>query len=287
MILSAVLRRLFGRGAGLMRGSLGHRRRQRGWAAQMTLYLAQQCGYDGGRALQHERKDAAEDVMAEIAALRRNGSVAVQADLLVDDGMQTTLPRSARRPDCWWQPIQRVWSIMRRFLNMTRLKDATKESLGPPYRKSNLRAPFVLTQGHRRPSARACAWTTRRVNPSPKRLMVNMVDQRVRKLTPEFMTYTIAKMGLWALTQTSAQALAPRVRVNAIGPGPTLQGEHQTAANFAKQRKATILERGADPKDITAALGYFLNAPAVTGQMLCVDGGQHLAWETPDVVGLE
>jgi len=118
-------------------------------------------------------------------------------------------------------------------------------------------------------------------------LVVNMIDQRVRKLTPEFMTYTIAKMGLWAFTQTAAQGLAPHVRVNAIGPGPTLQGARQSADHFERQRHNTVLKRGANPSDITAALGYFMDAPAVTGQLLCVDGGQHLGWQTPDVLGVE
>jgi len=93
--------------------------------------------------------------------------------------------------------------------------------------------------------------------------------------------------GLGALTQTTAQGLAPHVRVNGIGPGPTLQGHRQSAGHFAQQRAATVLERGANPKDITAALGYFLDAGAVTGQMISVDGGQHLAWQTPDVLGVE
>ena len=114
-----------------------------------------------------------------------------------------------------------------------------------------------------------------------------MIDQRVQKLTPEFMSYTIAKMGLWALTRTAAQALAPRVRVNAIGPGPTLQGARQSEVHFARQRAATILNRGADAKGICDALRYFLDARAVTGQLICVDGGQHLGWETPDVLGVE
>ena len=114
-----------------------------------------------------------------------------------------------------------------------------------------------------------------------------MVDQRVRKLTPDFMTYTLAKMGLWTLTQTTARALAPNIRVNAIGPGPTLQNIRQSDEDFAKQRSATVLRRGANLCDITAALGYFLDAPAVTGQLLCTDGGQHLGWETPDIVGCE
>ena len=123
--------------------------------------------------------------------------------------------------------------------------------------------------------------------PLAQALIVNMIDQRVLKLTPEFMTYTIAKMGLWALTRTAAQALAPDIRVNAIGPGPTLQGGRQSDGHFARQRAATVLGRGANPSDITAALGYFLDAPAITGQLLCVDGGQHLGWQTPDVLGVE
>jgi len=123
--------------------------------------------------------------------------------------------------------------------------------------------------------------------PQATGLIVNMIDQRVRKLTPEFMSYTIAKMGLWALTRTSAQALAPHVRVNAIGPGPTMQGTRQSAEHFARQRAATVLGRGADPGGICAALDYLLQARAVTGQLICVDGGQHLAWQTPDVLGVE
>jgi NAD(P)-dependent dehydrogenase (short-subunit alcohol dehydrogenase family) len=114
-----------------------------------------------------------------------------------------------------------------------------------------------------------------------------MVDQRVRKLTPDFMTYTLAKMGLWALTQTSARALAPSIRVNAIRPGPTQQGGRQDTTDFVNQRAATVLKRGSNPSDITAALGYFLDSPAVTGQLICTDGGQHLGWQTPDVIGVE
>jgi NAD(P)-dependent dehydrogenase (short-subunit alcohol dehydrogenase family) len=147
--------------------------------------------------------------------------------------------------------------------------------------ESNLRAPFVLTQAL---AAHAPEPLYDHENePLARALVINMIDQRVRKLTPEFMTYTIAKMGLWAFTQTAAQSLAPNVRVNAIGPGPTLQGARQSAEHFAAQRRNTILQRGAGTNDINNALGYFLNATAVTGQLLCVDGGQHLGWKTPDV----
>ena len=150
---------------------------------------------------------------------------------------------------------------------------------------SNLRAPFVLAQAMAAQGLEP--YLDANAEPVATGLIVNMLDQRVRKLTPEFMTYTIAKMGLWAFTQTAAQALTPAIRVNAIGPGPTLQGSRQSEAHFDAQRAATVLGRGANAEDITAALGYFLDAPAVTGQLLCVDGGQHLAWQTPDVIGME
>jgi NAD(P)-dependent dehydrogenase (short-subunit alcohol dehydrogenase family) len=114
-----------------------------------------------------------------------------------------------------------------------------------------------------------------------------MLDQRVRKLTPEFMSYTLAKMGLWAFTQTAARALAPHVRVNAVGPGSTLRGERQTEEQFEAQRALSVLERGANPDDICGALGYFLDSPSVTGQLLCVDGGQHLGWKTADILGIQ
>jgi NAD(P)-dependent dehydrogenase (short-subunit alcohol dehydrogenase family) len=143
----------------------------------------------------------------------------------------------------------------------------------------------VLTQGF----ARQCPEPVADENGEPQAqgLVVNMIDMRINKLTPEFMTYTIAKMGLWAFTRTAAQALGPKARVNAIGPGPTMQGARQSAEHFRRQREATILRRGADPEGIVRALDYFLDARAVTGQILCVDGGQHLVWQTPDVLGVE
>lgn len=150
---------------------------------------------------------------------------------------------------------------------------------------SNLRAPFFLTQALAKQAPPPIL--DEAGEPVAQAMVLNMIDMRVRKLTPEFSTYTIAKAGLWAFTQTAAQGLAPRVRVNAIGPGPTLQGARQSAQHFAAQRENTVLERGANPADIVAAMHYFLNAPAVTGQLLCVDGGQHLGWKTPDVLGVE
>jgi NAD(P)-dependent dehydrogenase (short-subunit alcohol dehydrogenase family) len=150
---------------------------------------------------------------------------------------------------------------------------------------SNLRAPFELIQAF---AAQAPKPGRDEVGePVARAVVVNMLDQRVRKLTPEFATYTIAKMGLWALTRTAAQGLAPDVRVMGIAPGPTLRGARQSGAHFSAQRSSTILGRGADPEEIAATLAFILDMPGLTGQVICVDGGQHLAWRTSDVAGVE
>lgn len=242
-----------------------------------ALYLAGR-GYDVA-VHYHSGAEAAAEVVAEIEAMGQR-AVAVQADLLDETQTQRLLPAATR---LLGQPITVLVNNASIFEYDT-VQTATRESWDR-HIGSNLRAPFVLTQAMAAQDLRA--ETDEAGEPRATGLVVNMIDQRVRKLTPEFMTYTIAKMGLWAFTQTAAQGLAPHIRVNAIGPGPTLQGARQSEDHFARQRQNTVLERGANPSDITAALGYFLDAPAVTGQLLCVDGGQHLGWQTPDVLGVE
>ncbi len=116
-------------------------------------------------------------------------------------------------------------------------------------------------------------------------LIVNMIDQRVWKLTPRFFSYTLSKAALWTATQTMAQALAPRIRVNAIGPGPTLANERQKAEDFARQAASVPLGHGPELAEFGATIRYLHEARSVTGQMIALDGGQHLAWETPDVTG--
>lgn len=108
--------------------------------------------------------------------------------------------------------------------------------------------------------------------------VINIIDQRVWKLTPDFFSYTISKAGLWTATRTLAQALAPRVRVNAIGPGPVLRSIHQTDADFAREAQSTLLGRGPTPEEIAAAVRFILASPTLTGQMVALDGGQHLTW---------
>ncbi|MCX7288903.1 MAG: SDR family oxidoreductase [Rhodobacterales bacterium] len=242
----------------------------------MALYLAHR-GHDVAVHYASSR-DEAEAVAAEIRTIGRRAGT-FRADLLVEAETESLIPAASAALG----PVTVLVNNASIF-EYDRIETATRTSWDR-HIESNLRAPYVLTQEF----ARQCppAVTDDAGEPLAKGLIVNMIDQRILKLTPEFSSYTIAKMGLWALTRTAAQGLAPHVRVNAIGPGPTLQGTRQSAEHFARQRAATVLGRGAGVQDITAALGFFLDSPAVTGQFLAIDGGQHLAWKTPDVLGLE
>ncbi|SEO77737.1 NAD(P)-dependent dehydrogenase, short-chain alcohol dehydrogenase family [Salinihabitans flavidus] len=241
----------------------------------MALYLAGR-GYDVAVHYATSRA-AAEGVAAEIRTMGRSAAV-LQADLTQEDEAQALFPAAVAALD---QPVTCLINNASIFEYDT-IRTATRQSWDR-HLESNLRAPFVLIQAMAAQGFRAAVDANG--EPLAAGLVVNMLDQRVRKLTPEFSTYTIAKMGLWALTQTAAQGLAPDIRVNAIGPGPTLIGARQSEAHFAAQRANTVLRRGASEPEICAALGYFLDAPGVTGQLLCVDGGQHLGWKTPDVRG--
>jgi NAD(P)-dependent dehydrogenase (short-subunit alcohol dehydrogenase family) len=133
--------------------------------------------------------------------------------------------------------------------------------------ETNLRAPLVLSQAF-----------ARRLPADREGLIVNVLDQRVWRPTPEFFSYSLSKAALWEATRMMAQALAPRVRVNAIGPGPTLQSIHQDPQDFADEAASTLMHRPVPPAEVAAALRYLIDAASVTGQMIAVDSGQHLAW---------
>jgi NAD(P)-dependent dehydrogenase (short-subunit alcohol dehydrogenase family) len=139
----------------------------------------------------------------------------------------------------------------------------------------HLKAPAVLTRCF---AAELAAGT--------EGLIVNMIDQRVWRPTPRYFSYTLSKSALWTATQTMAQALAPKIRVNAIGPGPTLANARQEKQDFVAQVEGLILERGPALDEFGAAIRYLWEARSVTGQMIALDGGQHLAWRTPDVTGM-
>jgi NAD(P)-dependent dehydrogenase (short-subunit alcohol dehydrogenase family) len=137
----------------------------------------------------------------------------------------------------------------------------------------NLRAPSVLAgaMANRLPAGR-------------QGCIINIIDQRVWKLTPQYYSYTLTKSALMTATITMAQAFAPRIRVNGIGPGPTLANIHDGEALMQVEAAGTLLGTSVLPSQITDAVVYLVNASAVTGQMIAVDSGQHLGWQTPDVV---
>jgi NAD(P)-dependent dehydrogenase (short-subunit alcohol dehydrogenase family) len=144
--------------------------------------------------------------------------------------------------------------------------DATRASWDA-HLEPNLRAPFVLIQHF-----------ARLLPDNAEGVIINMLDERVWSLTPHFVSYTVSKAGLWALTQTMALALAPRIRVNGIGPGPSLPNRRQTQQQFERQADSVPLRHGASPEEIGHAAVALLALPSMTGQMLALDGGQHLQW---------
>lgn len=137
----------------------------------------------------------------------------------------------------------------------------------------NIRAPSVLA-----------GMMANALPESAAGVIVNILDQRVWKLTPEFYSYTLSKAAMWAATRTMAQAFAPRIRVNAVGPGPTLANADDGEEGFAREAAGTLLGRSVQPEEIAEAVLYLARARNVTGQMIAVDAGQHLGWRTPDIV---
>ena len=136
----------------------------------------------------------------------------------------------------------------------------------------NLKAPALLTQDFKK------YLKTKKGN------IINIIDQRIFKLTPFFFSYTLSKTGLQTLTKTSALSLAPYIRVNGIAPGPTLKNKRQSQKHFKKQWKSLILEKKVSSENICETVKYFINNDSVTGQIPSVDGGQSLAWKTPDII---
>lgn len=212
--------------------------------------------YNGSRA-------GAEALVAEITAMGGQAA-ALKADLADEDATAGLIPAAADALG----PVTLVVNNASLFeLDMpdTVTRDSWDAHMGV-----NLRAPFVLTQAF---AAHLPADVEGNV--------VNIVDQRVLNLRGDFTSYTLSKYGLWGLTQMLARALAPRIRVNAIGPGPTLPSPRQSDEQFAAQWQATPLGRPVDLQDICGALRFILDAPAYTGQIIALDSGQHMgaAWD--------
>jgi NAD(P)-dependent dehydrogenase (short-subunit alcohol dehydrogenase family) len=208
----------------------------------------------------HASPSAAEETRTRIEDLGRR-AVVLPADLGIESEVAALVPRATAA----------LGSIGLLVNNASRFErdewDSASRETWDAHLEPNLRAPFVLIQAF----ARALPAVA-------EGIVVNMIDQRVWSLTPHFVSYTISKAGLWALTQTMALALAPRIRVNAIGPGPTLPSPRQSEEQFARQAGSVPLGHGSSPEEVAAAVLAILALPAMTGQMIALDGGQHLQW---------
>lgn len=208
--------------------------------------------------------DAAESVADEVRALGRRAAI-VRADLSDEAQVRAVVPAA----------VQALGPLAVLINNASVFEDDRVGSLDraswDAHIETNLRAPIVLAEAFagQAPDG-AC--------------IVNLLDQRVLKPDPRFFSYALSRNGLWWATQTLAQALAPRIRVNGVGPGPTLASIHQTPEDFAAEARATPLQKPASPEAVADAVLWLVDAELVTGQMIAVDGGQHLAWRTPDIV---
>lgn len=213
----------------------------------------------------HQSADAAEAVAREI--MRGGGkSVALPADLADAASLAKLIPACIDKlgaPTC-------LINCASLFLEDTIATVTVAQ--WDRHISVNLRAPVFLAQSFAALLPAVADGT-----------IINIIDQRVWKPTPEFLSYSVSKSALWQTTRMLAQGLAPRIRVNAIAPGPVLQSIHQTAEQFADEQLATPLGRGTTPAEIAKTIHFILETPAMTGQMIALDGGQHLAWQAPDV----
>ena len=208
-----------------------------------------------------QSEDDATAVRDEIRASGARAEI-LQADLAREEEVATLIERAAAAIG----PITCLINNASVFENDS-IETADRTSWDR-HMEVNLRAPFTLMQ---RFAEQLPADTDGNI--------INVLDERVWNLTPHFVSYTLSKSALWTLTQTLALALAPRIRVNGVGPGPTLPSPRQSAEQFARQEAMMPLGRGTTPQEIAEAVRFILAAPAMTGQMIALDGGQHLGWE--------
>lgn len=227
---------------------------------------AARAGFDVAVHYRAARADA-QAVADEIAALGPRAFV-LDAELTNEDQTAALIGRAQRALG----PVTLLVNSASTF-DDDRLATATRASWDA-HLDANLRAPVVLAQAF---AAALPAGTEGQI--------VNIVDQRVLRPNPQFFSYSLSKAGLWWATQTMAQDLAPRIRVNAVGPGPVLASVHQVPGEFEAEAAGTPLQHAVSLDEVSAALRYLIDARSVTGQMIAVDAGQHLGWRTPDIIG--
>ncbi len=243
-----------------------------GAARRIGRALAESLAADGWAVAVHYHGSSnnADDTLKAITALGGK-AIAVEADLADHASVEALIPNATKQLGPIGCLINNA-SIFER----DDVETATLQSWDN-HIAINLRAPFFLSQAF-----------VKQLPDTHHGAIINLVDERVWHLTPHFASYTVSKAGLWTLTQTMAMALAPRIRVNAIGPGPTLPSPRQSQAQFDAFQAKMPLGRGTTPAEICAAARFILAAPALTGQMIALDGGQHLGWgqvskdETPE-----
>lgn len=237
-----------------------------GAARRIGRSIALDLAADGWRVGLHYRRSAAEaDALAAEIVARGGIAAAIPADLGSPADTAALVPRCTEllgAPSCLVNNASEF--------HFDTVTSASPESWDT-HLDTNLKAPVFLAQAL---AVNLPGGITGNV--------INIIDQRVWKLTPDFFSYTISKAGLWTATKTLAQALAPRVRVNAIGPGPVLRSVHQTEQEFAAEGRSTLLGRGPEIAEIASAVRFILATPSMTGQMIALDGGQHLTWAGPE-----
>lgn len=239
-----------------------------GAAKRIGRQIALDLADDGWDVVVHYNRSAseAEDLVRLVRAKGRNAT-AVQGNLADQDIGEKLIARS----------VESIGPLTALINNASKFEFDRVGTLGAELWQShmdiNLRAPVMLAQAF-----------AKQLPTLENGNIINLIDQRVWRLNPLFFSYTIAKSGLWTATRTLAQALAPRIRVNAIGPGPALPSSRMGDEDFAKQESLTLLGRGTSPVEISQTVKFILSQPGITGQMIALDGGQHLVWKTADVV---
>lgn len=215
-------------------------------------------------AIHHRSSDAEAAALAASIVADGGRAVALRADLCDETAVDTLVPDAVAALG----PVTCLVNNASLF-ERDEVLTTTRESWDR-HMSANLRAPFQLVQAMARglpDDATGC--------------VINLLDQRVWNLTPHFTSYTLSKAGLWTLTRTLAMALAPRIRVNGIGPGPTMRNERQSESHFREQWENVPMGRPTSAEDICGAVRFILDTPSMTGQMIALDGGEHLGWAQP------
>jgi NAD(P)-dependent dehydrogenase (short-subunit alcohol dehydrogenase family) len=212
-------------------------------------------------------RDSAQGALELVTEILRSGGTAAafEADLARLDGLQPLIEACAEAlgpPTCLINNAARFdWDAF----------GSLDAKTWQAHVDVNLRAPIFLTQAFAKTLPQGTEGN-----------VINLIDQKVLRLDPEHFSYTIAKSALWVATQTMAQALAPRIRVNAVAPGPVLKSQGQSDTAFAREVKSTLVQRAVSEADVAAAIRFLLETPSITGQMIALDAGQHLAWKSSE-----